>query len=289
MGWLVAVCSTLGIAVWEILTDEHLSMSKQETGLVMNYAGETINRQFASVTFGNYNSYVTFLCFALPFLFYHMLVAAKLSLKSMLSILAIILSVVCVLINASRGGLITASVMLVIYVSFSISKRRIMPYVFLLILISAYGVYKYGNVLLAAAGLRTMDGYLLSGETRYPIWMNALRAFYDSSGFGVGIGSMTKAMEKYTNGITSAHNMMLEILLQYGFAFFVIILVFIAFLFYKSFKQTIMEVRLVLLMSLVTFPIYSIIDSNYLLKVPTFVLMASLVVFVNYERIKFLR
>ena len=68
-GWTLAVALTLVVAVWEITTDEHLSMSKQESDMTMRLGYEIIYRQFASVTFYNYNTYVTYLCFAMPFLF----------------------------------------------------------------------------------------------------------------------------------------------------------------------------------------------------------------------------
>ena len=35
--------------------------------------GQTLVRKYASVTFGNYNSYVTVICFALPFMFAYLL------------------------------------------------------------------------------------------------------------------------------------------------------------------------------------------------------------------------
>lgn len=71
----------------------------------MNVDGQTLVRKYASVTFGNYNSYVTVICFSLPFMFAYLLLVD--GVKKQLWGWFIVLAVFYILvINASRGGLL---------------------------------------------------------------------------------------------------------------------------------------------------------------------------------------
>ena len=68
-GWLAFILMSIPVAAYEFLTDFHLSMSFQDSGNTMYVHGIHIERPFASVTFGNLNSFNTVLCWALPSLF----------------------------------------------------------------------------------------------------------------------------------------------------------------------------------------------------------------------------
>ena len=145
---------------------------------------------------------------------------------------------------------------------------------------------QYGEELTALFIARASDGGMLTDDARSVIWTNALLAFRDSFGFGVGIGGLSASIAKYAHGgITVTHNILLEILVQYGVAILLVFLYFLLRLFRKSLRVE-RKRKIVLMMSLVAMPVYAIIDSGYLLNTHFFVLIASIYIFANYELIK---
>ena len=68
-GWMIAVALSLMVALWEIATDNHL-VSKFGADYMKNLGGEVVQQRYAAVTFFNYNNYVAFLCFSMPFIYY---------------------------------------------------------------------------------------------------------------------------------------------------------------------------------------------------------------------------
>ena len=101
-GWTYAVILTLIVAIWEISTGNHFSLSSHVADKTENLGnGMFISRTFASVTFTNYNTYVTFLCFSAPFIFYRLLLQNQIK-YILLPIVVLSLSFICVMVNASR-------------------------------------------------------------------------------------------------------------------------------------------------------------------------------------------
>lgn len=286
LGWLWAVTLTLVVALWEFTTDQHLSFAYDDSDLMMNAGnGEVVQRLFASVTFGNPNAYVTFLCFALPFLLFNLL-SADFGKKTIWSISAVILTIITLLLDASRGGILAMAVMGVIFIFMAPKSKHFNILLVLLISVLLFILYWYRDVIFLVIGLRAADGAMFSDDARSVIWSNALKAFWDSGGIGVGIGGMQKAMRTVTSGITVTHNLFLEILLQYGFLFLIVFVVSLIRLFFKSRKIKDKSVKITLYTSIIAMPIYTIITSQYLLDPVLFVCLASLVVFANYERFR---
>ena len=119
-GWLIAFLFSAIIAICEILFDIHLPMNIYESDLLLNSGGTVMQKQYASVTFGNYNGYVTFLCCALPFLFAYILTAVKIRCL-LYGWLAFMLMAYILLINASRGGLLS---LLICFLAFLFFFKR---------------------------------------------------------------------------------------------------------------------------------------------------------------------
>lgn len=106
VGWALSVAITVPVAIIELLFDWHLPVSLHEADTMINYGeGQISQKIFASVTFGNWNGYVAFLCFSLPFLIgcAHL---SRLRSTKFLSLILILFVGVIVIINASRGGVV---------------------------------------------------------------------------------------------------------------------------------------------------------------------------------------
>ena len=284
LGWLLAVAFCCGIAYWEITTGNHLSVAKDQKG-TYNTGTEILNFMRSNATFFNSNSFVTFLCYGLPWLVFGMRLKSGFFMKAFY-LVALGASIVIALMNGSRGGLVSILIMGLIYVSMSFrSISKGVYYVLLLIPIASVIYYFYTNSMFAVLSARaSLDGNL-DDESRYTIWSNALKAFGDTYGFGTGIGGMSDAMEIYARGgVTITHNIFLEIMLQFGIVF---VCVFVCFLWQQLKKALRVEQdrKMVLLMALVAFPVYGIINSGYLLDVQLYGLLATIFVFANYERL----
>lgn len=277
-GWLAAVLLCSVVACWEIATDNHLSMAKEQG--TINAGGEIVQHMTASVTFGNYNSYVTFLCFSFPWIFYILLDNGRLLLEKPLAAIALIMALLTILINASRGGLLTIAIMLAIYYLLSKKTRWKSLVLVLAIIAVGYIIITYGEIVTAIIIARASDGGMFSDDARSAIWLDALKVFADTWGLGVGIGGMDVSMS-----ITIAHNMFLEILVQYGVVITLIVVLFLCRLFKRSFKQE-QNRKIVLIMALLTMPIYSIIDSGYLLYTHLYAHIATIYIYANYELIR---
>ena len=115
-GWIFLFLLSLPIALYEIFYDVHLKASAQESGELIGGIG--VARQFASVTFGNYNSYNVIIIYILPFIF-ALLFFYKRTIPTIL-IWALLLSAFFILIsNASRGAMICSVIFLVTFIFYA--------------------------------------------------------------------------------------------------------------------------------------------------------------------------
>ena len=283
-GWLLAVLLCSGIAYWELTTGNHLAVAKEQK-TYWNTGLEVLSFKRANATFYNSNDLVSFLCMALPWLVYILRSRDSGWVKRSAGIVAIISSVIVILFDASRGGLVSVGISATIFILMSLKGRSKWYSLLLLILFGIVAYSFYNQSAFAVLSARTSEGGLLEGGSRFVIWRNALQAFGDTYGLGTGIGGIEASMEKYAlGGITITHNLFIEILLEFGVFVFVAFLVFL----WRQLKQSLQvehDRKMVLLMSLGTMPIYGIISSGYLLTAHLFVLMATIFVFANYERI----
>lgn len=286
LGWLFAILLCSVIAYWEITTGNHLQIAKEHRE-VYNTGYELYNFVHANATFFNLNGYVTYLCFGLPWLFYGVKSTEGFYYR-ILYIVAIIASIITILINASRGGLVSLVIMVSVFFMSSFKGRMKWSYLFLFFVALIIVVYYfYSHSMFAIMFYRSSNGGLLNGDSRFVIWSRALKVVGDTLGFGTGIGGMTNAMDVYANGsINITHNLFLEILVQYGFVFTIVFIVFL----WRQLKTSLKldpDRKTVLMMALISMPIYCIINSGYLLNADLYVLLATIVVFSNNERIKY--
>ena len=274
LGWLCGFVFCSIIAMWELITDRHLSVSMIQSDSVYNMGyGLVFLRRFASVTFGNYNSYVTYICFSFPFILY----ALNYNKWRYVAVFSVIIAFVIVGANASRGGIISLIGMLFVYLLLSSSKKMFFWFIPILLWMFFYGK---GFDLLFARMENLSDG-------RVEVWKNALSLWVSTAFIGSGMGSMVESMKCFqTIGVWMTHNLFLEILVQYGFVIFIPFVLFIILLVKDGLSLKDFDRRSVLLPCFLMMPVYSIINSSYLLNLYTAAFFATLYIFVYYERIK---
>lgn len=282
LGWILSLSITLVIAMWEITTGEHLSNSVDHGDTFNLGYGQTILRRYAAVAFHNYNSYVTYICMALPFVFFSLF--GKLKKKNFIYLIVIILlSASVILFNSSRGGLLCLIVFFLIYFINSPKKKYVIP---IFVMLGGGMLFYFGEDMLSVISYRLSDGGLTTDTGRMQIYSNAIKVFFDTFGFGTGVGGLNSWMSKFSNDILATHNLFLEILAQFGFVIFLLFTVFMVRLFFKSLKVSDSNRRIVLYMLFFSLPILSIIDSGYLLGAHFFAYISSIIVFVNHEQIR---
>lgn len=256
-GWLIAVLLTSVIALWEILTDHHLSIAREtDADMLSLIAG----RAQASVLFYNPNTYSVFLVMAFPFLIYK-LISKK---KRLLPIVAILISMFIVIKDASRGAMLSIGIMTIISLGFLMKKKKYRGYAFLSLVFLVLLVALLGESLFSSFILR-METQGMQDGARFEIWGGAWRLFVKSRGLGVGVGSMTArlgALNRFNIGY--AHCMLLEALVEGGVVVASLIVYFLVKLFKAALSEPEKVIKLVLLLAVITFPIYSVINSEYL-------------------------
>lgn len=114
IGWVSILVLTLPIALYEITTFNHLSISRFDSDKMINLGGLVTNYRFASTTFSNSNTYVVILCFCLPFLMASYWQAKNLTSKYALAAI-FLFSCFVLFVNASRGGVLCLILYLLVY------------------------------------------------------------------------------------------------------------------------------------------------------------------------------
>ena len=282
-GWLFAFLLTSIVAVWEIRTGHHLASALQEK----EYAStgeQSVRIYFAAANFGNYNTYCTFICFALPFFFYRIMQRKVIS--RILGVVAITLSIVIIFLNASRGALLSLVIMTGIFLWFNLKSKgkNSKSILFVLSMALLFLFYYYGSQIMSHILFRLDNSDGFEDTKRMGIWTDALELFFSTGGLGVGVGSLGESMRRIHHTVT--HNVFFELLVQFGMVITVIITWFFTKIFLRFPRCPFKLVKILGYCAFLAFPFYSIIDSSYLLKPQIWVLVASLYVFSNYKKDK---
>ena len=256
-GWLVAVLMTSVVGLWEIFTDHHLSIAREAE---LSVLGEIIQRAQASVLFYNPNTYSLFLVMAFPFLAYRLITGEK----KWLTVIAMFLSSFIVIKDASRGSMLCIGIMVIMTLSFFMKRKKYRWYAISSALLLAGLIVIFGRSLFSAFLLR-METQGMQDGARFEIWAGAWDVFLRSHGVGIGAGNMTAVLGRLNHyGIGYAHCLLLEALVEGGVVIASLIVGFLCGLGKAALSEPEKRVKIVLSMSLITFPIYSIINSEYL-------------------------
>ena len=278
-GWGFAFLITAIIAVWELLTGNHLPTSKHGSEAYIMADGQYVMHTYAAATFVNFNSFVVFICYSIPFLMYGYFRAAKLVSKLFYSLLFLV-AVVILFMNASRGGILALIIQVFFFFSaMSSGKGNKIPMVFLIITL-IIALCLYWEEIAANIMLRALETTSFQEEARYDIWMRALQCFFPTFGIGTGVGSIAASMTNISSSgdVLLPHNAFLEILVQYGLVIGILCVYFVLFL-YKSVRRIDDKCTKALLKSsILSLLSILIIDSSYLISPSFWAFFASLYV-----------
>lgn len=279
-GWLVLILLSFPVAIYEFLTDFHLTMSLQDTGTTLHVNGVHIERPFASVTFGNLNSYNTVLCWALPSLFMCNLYP-KNRIDKILGLLLMAVTALIIIANASRGAILCMVLMMAAYVYayYRLGHNRFLLTVILVIGIGGI-IYFLGELFFVIFERFSDQG--MSDDGRSENLVIGFQAFLDSYGLGIGIGNYEPIMgDVYRVGIPAPHNLFLEVLVCFG------LLIAIGFIgMYLHIVRICMRSgtsynKHMLIFCTVALVFAGIIDSNYLMKATTWMFLASIYIYLD--------
>ena len=268
-GWMLAFLLTAGIAIWEMVTDNHImTIAHEDMGMDME-----IVRRRAAVTFYNMNTYSMFVVFALPFVLYRILIVDKKIKRLFLSLVLLVL-VSILLLNASRGAIFSMAIMIGVFVLNTVRRgnRRVKWYSIAILFLLAIFLYIWGDFLLEAILYRTEGRDVFQDQSRNILINCSWKLFLESYGFGHGIGSMIPELSKYpgnTTTLTYSHNLFLELLLEGGVVYGLCFIIFFIKLIRSAFHQKTIQGKFFLFSVILAFPLYSVINSAYIS--PTFV------------------
>ena len=286
-GWLAFMVSTIPVAIYEFLTDFHLGMSFQDSGNTMYVNGVHIERPFASVTFGNLNSYNTVLCWALPSLFMCNLYPRG-KWEQLLGMVVMGFTSLIIIANASRGAMLCLVIMLgtYVYAYYKFGRNR---YLLITVLVLAIGalVYFLGELFILIVEKVSMVG--LGDDGRAEILVMGFQAFLDSYGLGIGIGNYGPIMEAvYHVAVPDPHNLFLEVLVCFGLFVALGFLGMVFRIVRIGLRQGEPFNRNMLMFCMAAMLFAGIIDSNYLMKATTWMFLASVYVYVDsrYNRVR---
>jgi len=270
--WLLMLLVTVPIALAEFMLDVHLSSSVLDAGAQQKVADEYVERRFAAVTFGNLNSYNTILCFVLPFTILQSLQSTERR-DRILGFVVLFLQIVMIFANSSRGALICLVFELFLFVAYYLKEGKGLFWLLAggAVVVLVFVKYMLENFTLIIG--RFMDQGL-EDDGRIENIVKGLQALIDSNGMGIGVGNYTPIMSDYYNvRIPAPHNLYLEVLVTFGVIILLLFLVMHIRIWTKARHH-----RYEAILFLATILLTCFIDSTYLLKAPTWVLLASAIV-----------
>lgn len=283
-GWGAAFLITAIIGVWEIITGSHLSTSKFGNEAQMISDGQYIIHNYAAATFVNFNSYVVFICYSVPFLLYGYFNSNKIRGK-LICLMLFLASVFILFMNASRGGMLA----LIIQISFFflplfLSKGAKGTILVILLLLTCVLIV-FWDVISVYVMIRAAESSSFQDEARYDIWVRALNCFWPTFGIGTGVGSIMASMRAISSSgaVIIPHNAVLEILVQFGLVICFICLRFVYRLLRLSRKIQIQQTKALVMSSIFSLPAILIIDSSYLISPAFWGFFASLFSLVNRQ------
>lgn len=278
-GWILFLLITLPIAFNEFITDDHMSNSLHEAGAVMKYGKLSVARPFAAVTFGNLNSFNTVLCWALPSLFFFNLYP-KSRYDSIFGYVLLFFVILIIVANASRGAILCLGTMLAtfVYSYYKTGRNRIALTVVLVVIgfIFMYFLFDLFFVILKRFSTQGMHD-----TGRLENIVQGTQALFDSGGLGIGIGNYGIVMVRdYHVRFGAPHNLLLEVAVLFGLPVFIGFIGMLVRIFRWGREGDITN-KSMLLSCIIALCVAGIVDSNYLMKVPTWMFIATAYIYAN--------
>jgi len=282
LGWIVGFSLLSIIAFQELRYDIHLSISKTGSESYVNYGdGIVMLRRYAAGSFFNYNEFNVYICYCTPFiLFLLRSVNKKVPFALLFGILIFALYIVTT--NASRGSTISI-VLMSVFCLWDIfrSNHDLSFFSAVLVIVAMIVVFLNYDVFFETLLLRTSRTGMLDDSSRWDVWTRAMNVLVNTVFMGCGIGGVSKALSRVSDGssILITHNMFIELLTQSGVLIFIPFIIGLYRLVIKSVRLFDVNKRRVLIAAFITMPFYFIVNSTYLLECSMYAFFASLFVF----------
>lgn len=296
--WLFIHLLLLPIAIWEIVTGNHLSNS----GLLKVDEGYEFYKFAPTTVFGNQNDYATMIALVFPMLYVGVRYAEEMRIKFLL-LLVIILSVLILFFASSRANYIGVAMGFAFWFFFllrTLSRFNLLLIFLLLLLLIAISLSESQVVFLTAVWedfnvLIDSQGDDAGIDIRSNLIKNGLYFLLITFGIGVGAGNIEYYMvhqPKYFVGDTAnVHNWWIEILANYGIVVFLAYIIFFLGIFWNLFKiyrQSLSKNERIMceamLCALVSFPVSSLSSSSLMSFGPQWVFFGMAIVFINHRR-----
>lgn len=262
MGWILFLVLNLLCATWEIISGEHFTTGSFQAGEMM--AGG-IRRIYAAVTYGNYNSFCIVLCLTLLFLLLYMQLKKRISSQIFTVVLFFCVCTVLV-INTSRGALLCL-LLFMIPLWYVIRKQKMFKYMVLLMLfiIGYYLWIGYSDIILflIEQKLSARSGGA-ENDPRWVLWEAGLDIATQWLYLGAGAGSMIYEYTREHIFILYAHNLWIQLLVEYGFLITFIFVCFYIKLLFFTLRSSDSLSKTIGLYLLLCWPILTIIDESYM-------------------------
>ena len=292
LGWMMAVVLTIPIAITELVLDRHLSISLVEADTMVNYGeGLIAQKTFASATFGNWNAYVVFLCFSLPFLIGCVYQSRK-GIFKIASMVVIATVGVIIFVNASRGGTI-AFLLISIFGIFNHMRlggrgrgRGRGKWVSLIsVILIAVGFFWFNYEFLTFQLLaRLTSASLVGDDDRSSLFVDSINLLDASHFVGVGVGSLVASYARLGSVVLLPHNLFLELLVQYGVILFIIFVHLLFRMYFLSRRSSDPISKFIVLSALISLPVVGVVNSGYWLSPLIWCYLASIFVISFYSR-----
>jgi teichuronic acid biosynthesis protein TuaE len=277
IAWLALFLITFPIALYEFIYDIHLPMAVQGEGMMLNYGSIVLERKFASVTFGNLNGFNTMLMYIFPFIIGYLIKTTSKIQTAFLWLVIAGLSYI-VILNGSRGGVLCLVIGFTVLIYYYLKGKKSFFYLLIIFLgVIYFAITNYDELFGLIIGRFDAQGF--SDEGRSDILVNSLDAFINSAMFGVGAGNFMPTMNSvYHLELTAAHNFLLEIVIQYGLIIFLLFITMLIKMLINIKNDNEMSSKLIVISSLIMFPISSTIDSGYILGANVWIFLACILV-----------
>ena len=291
IGWRMLLFLTLFIAAWEITTDSHIpKFGDFNEGATIDTGTGLKHRIFAAVTYKNLNSYVTLLCMAFPYLAYGLFILEK----QWLSIIVLIGSILVLIVNSSRGGLmclaIDVIVFALIYRKQQFAHKKLVTSFVLIAIV--YFIYSYG-MFFAEQAIGRLSAYgaedIMSDVGRWDVWRMGIEFCINSFGFGCGVGSMQPMYASTGFWLHFSHNMVIEFILQYGIWLFIPLGIMLLKNWIFLIKEKDVNNQLLGWMLMLSFIPLAIIDDSYIPHAYTWLWLVSQFTIVRFLQNEFIQ
>lgn len=287
-GWSLFFLLTIPVAIWEILFDLHLPMSKFDENSI-SIDGVSFERHFASVTFFNQNTYTLVLIYAFPFILARLLQCKKILLH-LFQWLLVACFFYIIIINSSRAGLLCTIISFIIFLRYygksNFKYKKFTLFCFFIFIVTVLVYYSKEILLQISLRFAATGGEIFNDSTRTFIIYNCFKLIFDTPlWLGSGVGSMIASLSTIDRLVPYPHNLFLEIWIQNGWVVLLFFILMLMKFFLSIFKMSSSIARFIMISTLITFPVSSVLNSTYLNWTFFWIWFASIFILATDKRI----